>query len=87
MAVLIFDTETTSLFSGKICQLSYLIIDNWISIAKNFYFKVNYVEPDAQLIHGLSVDMLNNLSNNKRFFEYSDEVKSDFESVNTIIAL
>lgn len=86
MRLLVFDTETTSLVPGSICQLSYLIKDNKDIVAKNFFFKVNYIEPESQKIHGLSIELLNELSNNKRFLEYSSEIKSDFEKSNILIS-
>lgn len=82
--ILFFDTETTGLNPGDICQLSYIISDNEDIQAKNFFFTVDYVEPGAQRIHGLSVERLKQLSNNKRFKDNFSEIKDDFNSVNII---
>ena len=64
-SMLFFDTETTGLNPGNICQLSYIIVDGDNMESNNYFFKVDYVEPGAQRVHGLSVDKLFKLSNNK----------------------
>ena len=46
MKILMFDTETTGLRPGQICQLSYIVIDNstkpYKVYGKNFFFSVDY---------------------------------------------
>ena len=86
MKILIYDTETTGLIPGNICQLSYIVKDSEAISAKNFYFKVSYVEPGAQRVHGLSVKMLDKLSNNKRFADACNEIKSDFEAADIVVS-
>lgn len=82
--MLFFDTETTGLHPGNICQLSYIITDNDDVQAKNFFFTVDYVDPGAKRVHGLSVEKLRKLSNNKRFKDYFNEIRDDFDSVDII---
>lgn len=86
MKILIFDTETTSLLLGNICQLAYLIMDNGMIKSKNFYFNVKFIEQEAQNIHGFTVESLKILSKNKNFYEYYGEIKSDFENVDLVIS-
>ncbi|MBO8161911.1 MAG: UvrD-helicase domain-containing protein [Thermosipho sp. (in: Bacteria)] len=84
--ILIFDCETTGLNPGNICQLSYLICNERSIKAKNFYFTVDYVEPEAQRVHNLSVNKLRQLSNNKRFKDFFREIKDDFCNADLLIA-
>ena len=57
--VLYFDTETTGLYPGEICQLSYIMQDKGGVSAKNFYFAVDFVEYGALKVHGLTAEKLN----------------------------
>lgn len=84
--MLFFDTETTGFNPGNICQLSYLIVDGDQIIPKNYYFKVDYIEPGAQRVHGLSVEMLAKLSNDKAFIDFYDELYEDFDNADLLIA-
>ena len=84
--LLIFDTETTGLNPGNICQLSYLIVDHDKVIPGNYYFKVAYIEPGAQRVHGLDVKKLTKLSNNKSFLDYHKEFLDDFRNSDLLIA-
>lgn len=83
--ILFFDTETTGLNPGNICQLSYIIIDGDCIQANNHFFKVNYVEPGAQRVHGLSVEKLLKLSNNKTFKDNFNQLKTDFDSADLLV--
>ena len=56
--ILYFDTETTGVRPGQICQLSYIIQDTSGVSAKNFFFSVDYVEQGASAVHGFSVQKL-----------------------------
>ena len=60
--VIYFDTETTGLCPGRIIQLSYIKESENEAIGKNFYFAVDYIEPSAQAVHGISVEKLKELS-------------------------
>ncbi len=84
--ILYFDTETTGLYPGQICQLSYIMQTEEKCLSKNFFFTVDYVEMSAQLVHGFSVQKLKELSNGKKFADYFDEIKSDFENADLIVS-
>lgn len=83
--ILFFDTETTGLHPGNICQLSYIIIDRDNIRSSNYFFKVDYVEPGAQRIHGFSVEKLLQLSNNKSFKDQFLLLKNDFDSADLLV--
>jgi DNA polymerase-3 subunit epsilon len=78
MKTIIFDTETTDLKPGRICQLTYVIINEGHSIGKNFFFSVDYVSPSAEAVHGFSVKQLEKLSEGRRFFSFAQEIYNDF---------
>ena len=89
--MIIFDTETTSLDAktGQIAQLSYVKVNeenNKIEFAKNFYFSVDKMSYEAEQVNKLSKKLLKELSNEKRFEDFSDEIYEDFKSENLIIA-
>lgn len=84
--ILFFDTETSGLRPGQICQLSYIMQDTEKTLAKNFYFTVDNIEHSAFLVHGLSVQKLLNLSAGKRFCEFLNEIKNDFESADLVVS-
>lgn len=86
MKTIIFDTETTGLNPGNICQLSYVIIDDDNIIAKNYFFKVNFIEPGAQRVHGFSVTKLIELSENRNFTEQHEIIYNDFNDVDVLVA-
>ena len=83
MRTVIFDTETTDLYPGDICQISYIIFDNGIK-ARNFYFEVDKMSPSAERVHGLSIEKLKELSGGKRFKDCADEIYRDFSNLNII---
>ena len=84
--ILFFDTETTGLFPGQICQLSYIMQTKEKAIAKNFFFSVGYVEPSALAVHGFSVQKLTELSLGKEFCHHFNEISADFEKADLICA-
>lgn len=84
--VIYLDTETTGLRPGKICQLSYVLQDASGIKTKNFYFKVNYIEPSASMVHGLTVERLLVLSKGKTFRDYIDEIYADLSSADLLVA-
>ena len=73
MKLLFFDTETTSVRPGHICQLSYITVDTstkpQTTIGKNFFFTVDEMDPAAQEVHGFSLEKLYELSNGLEFLE------------------
>lgn len=86
MKALIFDTETTGLIPGQICQLSYIIDDDGDVQAKNFFFKVVYMEYAAYMIHGFTPGKLEVLSDNREFKHSIVEIKKDFEDADVLVA-
>lgn len=90
MKKIIFDVETTGLNAceNQIAQLSYVVIgeDFDIEKAKNFYFTVDYMEPRASSVNGLTEKILEKLSNNKKFKDFAEEIYKDFLSVDVLIA-
>ncbi|SDB96446.1 3'-5' exonuclease [Geotoga petraea] len=83
---LVFDTETTGLHPGNICQLSYIINNEKEEIAKNFFFTVDYIEPGAKRVHGFTEEKLIELSGGSTFKDFLPEIEEDFKRVDTIIA-
>lgn len=82
--LIIFDTETTDLYPGDICQLSYVILDkdnieDGIKLARNMFFQVKKVTYGAFEVHGLSEDILAELSVGYTFNDYADIIYNDFE--------
>ena len=84
--VLYFDTETTGLYPGEICQLSYVMQDKGGVSAKNFYFSVDFVEYGALAVHGLTAEKLNELSGGKWFACFADEIEKDFLAADMVAA-
>lgn len=84
MRVIVFDTETTSLKPGQICQLAYLIVDGGCVSGKNLFFTVDEMDERSQGVHGFSMEMLNDLSNGERFEDRADEIHADFSSADMI---
>lgn len=86
MSIIIFDTETTGLNPGYICQLAYVkIVENRVE-GHNHYFKVDYIEPAAQNVHHLTVEMLEELSNGYSFESLCDKILRDFNGSQMVIA-
>lgn len=79
------DTETTGFNPGSICQLSYIIFDGENAIGKNYFFAVDYIEQDAEMVHGFSKEKLRVLSKNKRFKDHAKKIKIDFDSASCIV--
>ncbi len=53
---------------------------------KNFYFAVDYIEPAATAVHGITVEKLKVLSGGKTFSDYQDEIYDDFARADLIVA-
>lgn len=89
MKMIFFDTETTGLKPGHICQLSYILVDTNIkpnkTIGKNIFFTVDYVEPSAEDVHGFSVEILRELSDGKSFKDSLESFLEDFKSADIFI--
>lgn len=89
MKLLFFDTETTGIKPGSICQLSYIIIDTdtkpQSTTGKNFFFTVDEMEPEAERIHGFSLEKLYELSEGMYFEDLFEEFFQDFIQADFII--
>lgn len=89
MKLLFFDTETTSIRPGSICQLSYIIIDTnekpQNPIGKNFFFTVDEMSEEAEKVHGFSLEKLYDLSNGMYFEDLVEEFLNDFTESDFII--
>jgi len=81
----IFDTETTSLKPGRICQLSYLICENGSVKGKNMFFTVNEMSPSSQAVHGFSMEMLEELSEGIAFEDRAEEILRDLSSCDMMV--
>ena len=84
--ILYLDTETTGLYPGQVCQLSYIMQTKDCVQAKNFFFTVDFVEYGAFSVHGFSVDKLRSLSNGKVFGDHVDEIEQDFLNADLVVA-
>jgi len=89
MKMIFFDTETTGIKPGSICQLSYIIVDTSVkpasTIGKNKFFTVDYMEPNAEAVHGFSLELLYELSEGQYFEDHLDEIIEDFQSADILI--
>jgi DNA polymerase-3 subunit epsilon len=89
MKLLIFDTETTSLKPGHICQLSYILIDASLkpqkTIGKNIFFSVDEMDPGAEGVHGFSLEKLYELSDGMYFEDLYQDFYNDFNEADFII--
>lgn len=84
--ILYFDTETTGLVPGSICQLSYIMQNKESCKARNMFFSVDYVEYGALAVHGLSVPKLEKLSGGKCFADFADEIERDFTAADIVVS-
>lgn len=84
--IVYFDTETSGLHPGEICQLSYIVEDKNSVRAENLFFKVKDVEYSAFLVHGFSVEKLKVLSNGKTFKDHIDKIEADFNRADVVVA-
>ena len=89
MRLLIFDTETTSIKPGHICQLSYITIDASTkpqqTIGKNYFFTVDEMDPAAEAVHGFSLEKLYDLSNGQYIEDLTEEFINDFSEADFVI--
>lgn len=89
MKLLIFDTETTSIKPGHICQLSYITIDASTkpqqTIGKNYFFTVDEMDPAAEAVHGFSLEKLYDLSNGQYIEDLIEEFINDFSEADFVI--
>lgn len=84
--ILYLDTETTGLYPGNICQLSYVMQDKTHVCAKNMFFSVDKVDYGAYLVHGFSAAKLKALSKGLRFADRFDEINDDFLASDVVVS-
>lgn len=89
MKLLFFDTETTNIKPGSICQLSYILVDSSVkpqkTIGKNFFFTVEEMSPEAEAVHGFSLEKLYSLSEGKYFEDNFEDFMKDFIQADVVI--
>lgn len=86
MKKVFFDTETTGLKPGQIAQLSVIIEEDGKElVAKNYFFKVDYMTDGAAEICGRDTEFYAKASGGKIFADYKDEILKLFEEA-TLIA-
>lgn len=85
MKRIVFDIEATGLSEAQICQLSYLIVDDSGVVGKNQFFAVDDMNPDAEAVHGFSMEMLEELSGGLRFADLASAIYAEFASANLFI--
>ena len=83
--IIYLDTETTGLYPGQICQLSYVLETKKGVTAKNFFFSVDYVEKGAEAVHGFSKQKLDILSGGKTFKDFYEEIDKDLRTADLVI--
>lgn len=89
MKLLFFDTETTSIKPGSICQLSYITVDAsvkpQVTTGRNFFFTVEEMDPSAEEVHGFSLEKLYELSEGQYFEDLVMDFIDDFKEADFII--
>ena len=84
MTFLTFDTETTALRPGQICQLAYIVDDGGNAFGRSLFFAVDEMSASSEAVHGFSVECLARLSGGKRFADHIDEVERDFSRADVL---
>ena len=84
--IIYFDTETTGVRPGQICQLSYVLQSKDSLQTRNFFFSVDSMDYSAFLVHGFSIDKLKILSENKKFDDFIDIIEKDFARADLTIS-
>ena len=77
MSIITFDTETTALKPGQICQLSYLMYEGGEVKGKNLFFTVDDMSEGSEAVHGFSMEALEELSGGERFEDRAQEIFDD----------
>ena len=97
MRVLYFDTETTGLhpdgvtvdgvhYPGQVCQLAYLLCEGEEVRPYNYFFSVQYIEPAASAITGLTVPIVYRLAEGRVFADDAAAIARDFAWADTIVS-
>ncbi|WP_040212112.1 3'-5' exonuclease [Clostridium polynesiense] len=89
MKLLFFDTETTGIRPGSICQLSYITVDSSVkpqkTVGKNYFFTVEHMDAEAEAVHGFSLEKLYELSNGEYFEDRFNDFIKDFYQADVVI--
>ncbi len=85
MTTIIFDTEATDLTPGQICQLSMLVVTDGQISGQNLYFSVDQMSEGAFEVHGLSMEMLSELSGGQYFEDRAEELLKLFNSADLVV--
>lgn len=89
MKLVFFDTETTGIKPGSICQLSYITVDTDvkpnITTGRNIFFTVEFIEPGAQEVHGFTLEYLYEVSEGQYFEDLYESFLDDFNSADIVI--
>lgn len=75
------DIEGTGTQNNQVAQLAYVITDDELNVlyAKNFFFKVDEMNPFAQRLHGLSLEYLRRASDGETFKDRFAEIRHDLQ--------
>lgn len=86
MRKVFLDTETTGLAPGQIAQLAFISEDDNGNIAcGNYFFEVDYMSTDAEIVTGRGIEDYKELSHGQRFKDRADELYEIFSN-STLIA-
>lgn len=83
--ILFLDTETTGLYPGNVCQLSYVLQGVYGAVGRNLFFTVDSVEYGAYKVHGFTPEKLRVLSGGKRFNDLIRLIDADLSSADTVV--
>lgn len=82
--ILFLDTETTGLYPGNVCQLSYVLQGVCGAVGRNLFFTVDSVEYGAYKVHGFTPEKLRVLSGGKRFNDLIGLIGEDISSAGAV---
>lgn len=75
-----FDTETSGFKPGQIGQLSALIEEGGKITGLNYFFEIDYINPDAEQLLGRGLQFYKEKSTGIRFKDKSSEIKDLFDN-------
>ena len=82
--IIFLDTETTGLYPGNVCQLSYVLQGVCGAVGRNLFFTVDSVEYGAYKVHGFTPEKLRVLSGGKRFNDLIGLIGEDISSAGAV---
>lgn len=87
--MIFFDTETTGLRPGSICQLSYIVVDTstkpQTTWGEKIFFSVEHMEPSAEQVHGFSLEDLYEMSGGLYFEDHFEKLFQEFTDADFLI--